>query len=137
MAPNDAYLSDEGIAWMSKCHRQEDVVRDVGKRLYKRIQRVRDMGALYGQDPGQPIKKLEGFDNLWESRVHHSTGWYRQFFRFTTIGGRRAVIFVDGAVKKGADLPRHILAAADRRLDAYQSALEADLRLRETDRINP
>ncbi len=136
MALNDAYVSDDGVAWMSSCHRQEDVVRNVGTRLYKRIERVRDMGALYGRDPGQPIKKLEGFDNLWESRVHHSTGWYRQFFRITTIGGRRAVIFVDGAVKKGAELPRYVLAAADRRLDAYEAALESNPSLRQTDRIN-
>jgi hypothetical protein len=135
MPLNDAYVSDDGVAWMSSCHRQEDTVRDVGRRLYKRIERVRDLGALYGRDPGQPIKKLEGFDNLWESRVHHSTGWYRQFFRITTIAGSRAVIFVGGAVKKGADLPRHVLVAADRRLDAYEAALEATPRLRETDRI--
>jgi hypothetical protein len=135
MALYDVYVSVGGTDWMTSCHPQEDVRAQVGSHLMTRIQRVRDMGALYGQDPGQPIKKLEGFDNLWESRVHHSTGWYRQFFRITTIAGRRAAVFVDGAVKKGADLPRYVLEAADRRLDVYVAELEAKPRLRESDRF--
>lgn len=133
----EAYVSKDGVAWMLACHPQEDVVAKVASDLIMRLQQVRAMGPLYGQDPGQPIKKLEAFDNLWESRVRHKTGWYRQFFRITTIAGRSAVVFIDGAVKKGSNLPRHVLEAADRRLDAYSAKLQADPALREADRVKP
>lgn len=131
----EAYVSKDGKTWMTSCHPQEDVVAKVASDLIWRIQRVRDLGLLYGQDPGQPIKKLEAFDNLWESRVRHRTGWYRQFFRITTVAGHAAIVFIDGAVKKGNNLPRHVLEAADRRLDAYVAELQSNSSLRETDRV--
>ena len=131
----EAYVSKDGVTWMTHCHPQGDVVAKVASDLITRLQRVRAMGALYGQDPGQPIKKLEAFDNLWESRVRHRTGRYRQFFRITTVGGHAAVVFIDGAVKKGNNLPRHVLEAADRRLDAYLAELQSNPAVREADRV--
>lgn len=131
----EAYVSKDGKAWMTSCHPQKDVVAKVASDLITRLQRVRTMGPLYGKDPGEPIKKLEGFDNLWESRVRHRTGWYRQFFRFTTVAGHAAAVFIDGAVKKGNNLPRHVLEAADRRLDAYTAELQDNPAQREADRV--
>ncbi len=131
----EAYVSQDGVAWMIGCHPQDDVVAKVASDLIKRLQGVRALGPLYGQDTGRPIKKLEAFDNLWESRVRHKTGWYRQFFRFTPIAGRSAAVFINGAVKKGNNLPRHVLEAAERRLDAYTAELAASPTLQEADRV--
>ena len=131
----EAYITLDGKRWMGACHPQCDVAGEVGADLVMRMEKTRALGPRYGGDPGSPIKKLAGFENLWESRVRHATGQYRQFFRFTQIRSRASVVFIDGTVKKGRSLPRHVLEAADRRLDAYVAALQADPLLRDSDRI--
>lgn len=118
---------------MGRCHPQDDVVVTVANALIIRIRKIQALGELYGADHGRPIRKLEGFENLWESRVQHPTGWYRQFFRFVSINGQAAAVFVDGVTKKGRNLPRHVLEAADRRLDAYLSELRADPAVQQRD----
>jgi hypothetical protein len=117
------------------CHRQPDIRAEVATALIVRIQKVEALGPLYGKDIGEPIKKLGGFDDLWELRYRHSTGMYRQFFRFASIGGSKAACFVDGAVKKRRLLPRHVLDAADARLDHYIADLRQDPDAQKRDRL--
>lgn len=131
----EAYISLDGKQWMRACHPQRDVAGVVGADLVIRMEMTRALGPGYGLVAGPPVKKLAGFDNLWESRVRHATGQYRQFFRFTQIAGRDSAVFIDGTAKKGRRLPRHVLESFDRRLNAYVAALEADPLLRDTDRI--
>jgi hypothetical protein len=129
----DVYVSRRGKEWMSTCHAQPDVLSEVFSDLIDRLLHVRAMGELYGKDPHEPIKKLEGFDNLWETRVRHRAGQFRQFFRFSAVAGRPAVIVVDGVAKKG-DLPRRELAVFNARLDRYELAL-TDRATRDHDRM--
>jgi Phage derived protein Gp49-like (DUF891) len=130
-----AYVSPAGRTWMVACHPQAEVRLEVLNDLIQRIQMVQALGPIYGSHKDQPIKKLSAFDDLWESRVRHPTGLYRQFFRFTSVAGQRSVAFVDGAVKKGRRLPRQALEAADRRLDAYVAELKADAIVQARDRV--
>jgi hypothetical protein len=128
-----AYVSRRGRDWMLTCHPDPAARAEVISDLILRMQMAAALGPIYGADRGQPIRKLEGFENLWESRVRHASGWYRQFFRFTSIAGERAVVFVDGTKKASRRLPQHVLDAAARRLDLYVEALTADLALRNDD----
>lgn len=132
---HQAYVSPGGKAWMKTCHPQPDVLADIYVDLIFHINHIQVEGPAYGATAGEPIKKLRGFENLWETRVRHRAGQTRQFFRFVTIAGERAAIFVDGAAKKGRSLSRHVLEAADARLDAYQVELERQPASRERDRI--
>lgn len=120
---------------MTGCHPQDDVVATVANALIIRIQNVQVLGELYGANKDRPIRKLEGFDNLWESRVRHPTGWYRQFFRFVSINRQAAAIFIDGVTKKERSLPRHVLEAANRRLDTYVAELLATPSIQTKDRV--
>ncbi len=129
----DVYVSARGREWMMNCHPQPDVLKAVLSDLVDRMVHIRASGELYGKDPGQPVKKLEGFESLWESRVRHRVGRFRQFFRFTRVAGRPAVIAVDGAMKKG-DLPRRELEVFNARLDRYELAL-SDPATRDADRM--
>lgn len=131
----EIYLSKGAKAWLKSCHRQPDVLGEVMSDFCVRYQGVADLGELYGANKDQPIKKLEGFADLWEARVRHPTGLYRQFFRFVSIEHRRAAAFVDGAVKKGRFLPRSYLEAVNRRLDTYVAQLKEDATLRSSDRM--
>jgi hypothetical protein len=75
------------------------------------------------EETGDPIKKLDGFDELWEARVRHSTGWYRLFFTFAEIDGDQAAAFDYGLVKQERNAPRHEYKKADRRVrDSSTSA---------------
>jgi hypothetical protein len=130
----DAYVSDRGKKWMTGCHPQPDVVAEVASDLIHRIKKTRELGPLYGRDKDDPIKKLQGFENLWESRVRHATGIYRQFFRFASVNGKRSVVFVDGVLKKGRSLSRQELVTFDRRLDAYVDDL-SDPQIRKKDLV--
>jgi hypothetical protein len=132
---HQAYVSPGGKAWMTTCHPQQDVLAEIYVDLIFHINNVQIQGPFYGASAGQPIKRLQGFENLWESRVRHRAGQTRQFFRFVTIAGERAAIFVDGTAKKGRFVPRHVLEAADARLDAYEADLERQPASRERDRI--
>lgn len=132
---HQAYVSPGGKAWMRTCHPQPDALAELLDGLIFHIQHVIVQGPLYGASGGEPIKKLQGFDNLWESRVRHRAGQARQFFRFATITGERAAIFVDGTAKKGRLLPLHVLQAANVRLDAYEIELESRSASRERDRV--
>jgi len=129
----DLYVSRRGKQWMMSCHAQPDVLTAVLSDLVDRLLHVRAMGEIYGKDPGEPIKKLEGFENLWESRVRHRAGRFRQFFRFTSVAGRPAAIAVDGVTKKG-DLPHRELATFNARLDRYELEL-TDPATRNEDRV--
>jgi hypothetical protein len=130
----DAYVSDRGKKWMTACHPQPDVVAEVASDLIHRIRKTRELGPLYGREKDDPIKKLQGFENLWESRVRHATGIYRQFFRFASVNGSRSVVFVDGVVKKSRLLSRQELVTFDRRLDAYLDDL-SDPQIRTKDLV--
>ncbi|MBA2719044.1 MAG: hypothetical protein H0U52_07375 [Chloroflexi bacterium] len=132
---HQAYVSPGGKAWMKTCHPQQDVLAGIYVDLIFHIHHVQIQGRFYGASAGEPIKKLQGFENLWESRVRHRAGQARQFFRFVTIAGERAAIFVDGTAKKGRLLSRHVLEAANARLDAYQVELERQPASRERDLI--
>lgn len=103
--------------------------------LVVRIQKVRVLGELYGKDKDEPIKKLDGFDDLWESRVRHANERYRHFFKFASIAGRPSVVFDDGVAKKVRRLPRRVLERADRRLDAYIDELQTNPNAQERDRV--
>jgi len=124
--PYDLYLSPAGKEWMYRCHPQPDVRADVAADLVQRILMTRELGPEYAKLTGKPIWKLRGYDNLWEVRVRHPVTSFRQFFRFTRIAGRRAAVFIDGVQKNQADLPKHVLDAADRRLDAFVVELAAN-----------
>ena len=119
---------------MIACHPQLDVVAEVASDLIHRIKKTQELGPLYGRDKDDPIKKLQGFENLWESRVRHATGTYRQFFRFASVDGRRAAVFVDGTVKKSRSLTRQEMVTFDRRLDAYLDDL-TDPKIRTKDLV--
>lgn len=124
--PYDAYVSPAGKEWMRDCHPQPDVRSEVAADLVQRILMTRELGPAYAKQSGKPIWKLRAYDNLWESRVRHSVTSFRQFFRFTRIGGRRSVVFIDGVQKNRADLPKHVFDAAERRLDAFVAELATD-----------
>lgn len=130
-----AYVSPGGSDWMTSCHPEATALADILNDLITRIQMVQKLGPLYGADPGQPIRKLEGFDDLWETRIRHASGWYRQFFRFASIAGDSSAVFIDGTKKTRRQLPRHVLQAAERRLDLYVEALGASPRVRDRDRL--
>jgi Phage derived protein Gp49-like (DUF891) len=130
-----AYVSPAGQTWMVACHPQQDVLTEVLSDLILRIHMVQALGPSYGSHKDQPIKKLAGFDDMWESRVRHPSGLYRQFFRFTSVAGQRSAAFVDGAVKKGRRLPRHTMEAAARRLDDYVAELHANPNAQARDRV--
>lgn len=130
MEVRDAYVSPAGRAWMLN-----GVPAEPLSDLVVRIQKVRVLGELYGKDKDEPIKKLEGFDDLWESRVRHGNERYRQFFKFASIGGRRAVVFDDGTSKKTRRLPPRVLERADRRLDGYIDELQTHPHARERDLV--
>jgi hypothetical protein len=122
----DAYVSPAGKEWMLDCHPQRDVRADVAADLVERIIKARIHGPQYAMQSGKPIWKLRAYDDLWESRVYHSVTSFRQFFRFTVIAGRRAAVFIDGVQKNRENLPKHILDAAERRLDEFVLDLAAD-----------
>lgn len=124
----EAYVSRDGKEWLG-------TVTQVYSHFSFRIQMARRHGPFAGVGQNEPIKKLEGFSNLWEARVRHDGIQYRLFFRFATIAGRPAVVVDSGTTKKGRQLPRHVLERADRRLDAYIEALEEYPKLRELDRF--
>ena len=130
-----AYISPGGRDWMTNCHPEPNALADILNDLILRIQKIQALGPLYGADPGQPIRKLEGFDNLWETRVRHASGWYRQFFRFVSIAGESSAVFIDGTKKSRRQLPRHALQAADRRLDLYVESLTEDPSIRDLHRL--
>lgn len=131
------YLSEDAGTWLGSCHPQDDVVADVASKFIYRLQKVAELGRLYGKEAGDPIKKLEGFDELWEVRVRHSTGWYRLFFAFAEISGEHSAAFDYGLVKKERNAPRHEYEKADRRVHDYVRRLRADgdLRLRNRARM--
>jgi hypothetical protein len=120
---------------MAACHAQPEVVVEIASDLIYRIQMTRRLGELYGANAGEPIKKMDGFDNLWESRVRHPTGQYRQFFTFADIGGAPAMVYDRGTMKKRGRLPRKQLEVAEARLNAYVHELETNSYRREQDRI--
>jgi hypothetical protein len=120
---------------MAACHAQPEVVGEVASDLVFRIQMTRRVGRLYGANAGEPIKKIDGFDNLWESRVRHHTGQYRQFFAFVDIGGEPALVYDRGMVKRRGRLPRKQLEVAEARLAVYIHELETNSYRREQDRI--
>jgi len=124
--PYDAYVSPAGVEWMLDCHPQPDVKAEVAADLVHRIRQARIDGPSYAKLPGKPIWKLRAYDDLWESRVQHRVTSFRQFFRFTRIAGRPAAVFVDGVQKNRENLPKHVLDAAERRLDAFVLELAAD-----------
>lgn len=120
---------------MLGCHAQLEVVAEVASDLVYRIQMTRRLGELYGANAGAPIKKMDGFADLWESRVRHPTGQYRQFFAFVDINGAPSLVYDRGIVKRRGRLPRQQLEVADARLAAYIHELESDPHRREQDRI--
>jgi hypothetical protein len=130
----EVYVSPAGREWMMSLSRDQGVLAAVLSDLVLRLQKVRELGPLYGADPGRPIRKLDGFENLWESRVRHRRTQYRQFFRFTTIAGRQAAVFIGGTQKRGAALPRHALETATRQLDDYIAELAVSQPQQDTDR---
>jgi hypothetical protein len=120
---------------VAACHAQPEIVAAVASDLIYRIQMTRRLCELYGANAGQPITKMDGFDNLWESRVGHPTGQYRQFFAFVDVGGQPALVYDRGTVKKRGRLPRKQLEVAEGRLNAYIHELETNSHRREQDRI--
>lgn len=130
-----AYVSPAGRLWMLECHRQPDVRAVVVSDLVHHIKMIRVEGPEYGVTSGRPIRKLRTYDNVWETRVRHPIGQFRQFFRFTHIDECPAVVFIDGELKKGANLPKHILDRAERRLDLFVTELLSDPSLQDRCRI--
>jgi hypothetical protein len=122
----DAYVSPAGKEWMLDCHPKPDVRAEVAADLVERIIRIRVHGPCYAMLPGRPIWKLRAYDDLWESRVGHPVTSFRQFFRFTRIAGRPAAVFIDGVQKNRANVPKHVLDTAERRLDLFVTKLAAD-----------
>jgi hypothetical protein len=122
----EAYVSPAGKDWMQRCHPQPDVLVAVASGLIFRIQMIRTLGPRYGQNPGRPIRKLHGVDDLWESRVRHQAGEFRQFFRFGRVAGRSAAVFIDGAHKKAPSLPQQVYDGANARLDRFVADLVDD-----------
>lgn len=108
------------------CHPHPVVRSDAAADLFDRIVKTRIHGPRYAMLAGRPIWKLRAYDDLWESRVRGSVTSFRQFFRFTRIAGRPAAVFIDGAQKNRANLPKHVLDAAERRLDKFVVELAAD-----------
>jgi Phage derived protein Gp49-like (DUF891) len=120
---------------MGACHAQLEIVAEVVSDLVYRIQMTRRLGELYGANAGEPIKKMDGFANLWESRVRHPTGQYRQFFAFVDIDGVPSLVYDRGMVKRRGQLPRKQLEVANTRLATYIHELETNSDRRERDRI--
>jgi hypothetical protein len=121
-----AYLSPAGEEWMLHCHPQRDVLADVAAALYQQLLMTRALGREYALSSGKPIWKLRGYDDLWESRVRERGMAFRQFFGFARINGQSAVVFIDGAQKNRAELPKHVLDAAARRVDSFIADLIDD-----------
>jgi hypothetical protein len=121
-----AYLSPAGEEWMKHCHPQRDILADVAASLYHQLLMTRALGREYAMSSGKKIWKLRGYDNLWESRVRERGMTFRQFFGFARINGRNAVVFIDGTQKNRAELPKHLLDAAARRLDSFIADLTTD-----------
>jgi hypothetical protein len=133
--PIDVYVSREVREWMTSCHPDDDVVATVASAFAFRLQKLAALARLYGKEANDPVKKLQGFRELWEARVRHPTGAYRLFFTFASVGGPEVIAVGDHAVKKGRSLSRRQLQAAERRVDRYVAALAADPRLRDRDRM--
>lgn len=131
----EVFISPEGRAWMTTCHSDQKLLGYLLDKLITRLQMVQALGELYGADGNHPIKKLEGFENLWETRVRKGRINSRQFFRFTRIGGRRAAVVIDGALKQGDELPRNVMEAANARLDKYEAELAASPAKQATERM--
>ena len=129
----DLYISQETKQWLLQCHPQSDVMVDIYSRFVDRFQKTRALGPLYGKDPNSPIKHLRDLDDLWEARVHHSTGSYRLFFRFVRIEKREAGAFGGAGVVKKGDLSRSTYEVVSRRVNEYLAALAADPKLRQAD----
>jgi hypothetical protein len=124
--PYDAYVSPAGKEWMLDCHPQADVSAEVAAEAVHHIRMARAEGPAFGLGPGRPILKMRAYDDMWESRIRHRVSSFRQFFRFTRIAGRPAVVFIDGAQKNRENLPKHVLDAAERRLNRFVSELASD-----------
>lgn len=129
------YVAKSVRDWLGSCHPQDDVVADVASQFALRLQKLRELGRLYGKETGDPVKKLAAFRGLWEIRVRHPTGAYRVWFMFTRIDSDEAVVVGDCAVKHRADFPHSRYETAERRVLDYAAALEPDVAFRERERM--
>lgn len=85
-----------------------------------RFSRIFDLLEANGVGIGMPfVKKLHGFQNLWEMRVSHRTGAYRLFFG---IKGNQFGV-ARGAWKNDDAFPAIIYQRADEAVEVYLKTL--------------
>ncbi len=82
-----------------------------------KILREIDMLKQFGFALGMPyIKKIEGFDKLWELRVKYSSHNYRVFFFHYSDG---LFVLLHSILKKSAKIPKRDIDLALSRINSY------------------
>jgi len=103
--------------WLVTCHTDHTAVEQVSLRF----ERIFGLLERNGTAIGMPfVRKIHGYQNLWEMRVRHSTGAYRLFF-----GVKGNVIAVAiGAWKNDEKFPPAVYNRARDQVDAFMETLQ-------------
>lgn len=109
-------LTDGVEEWLNSCHPTK-AERD---KIIAKFRFVFELLRSKGLGIGKPyIDHIEGYSNLWESRVDHQTGAYRAFFGLAADG--TVIIVAHGAVKKRNRFPaREYRLAAEKVREAVE-----------------
>lgn len=114
----EVQLTDEARHWLETCHRDRKIRESVQRRFLFAFGMLRESGPLLGEPK---VRRVVGYENLWEVRVNHAAGAFRAFFGLARTGA--VIVVACGAVKKSDRFRPEVYRNAERRVAEAVAAL--------------